>query len=346
MISLDRKASHSKWEIPFQVVLHGITFLFYALEPARGHQEAPHFETYEFAFFANYVAAAWVINYVFFPKFLYLKKYLFFFLATVALITLVTLMEELVLEHLFFPNTRANDFDNLFYTLADVLPVTLILCGFKLAWDIIRKQMEVDQLGRAVTESELRFLKSQLNPHFLFNTLNNLYAHAIEQSPKTPEIIVEISALLRYMLYESNRKLVSLNNEIAQLGNFIRLYEMQIEGRGGVNFKQVGCENTTLQIAPLILIVFVENAFKHSAEQQSEHIDIDIAVEVKGSELKFTCRNLYAEEDVESGNQEEGIGLANVRKRLDLIYPKLYQLEVQRDQGCFQVVLNLQLSDL
>ncbi len=345
MISLDRKVSHSIWEIPFQVSLHGITFLFYAIEPSRGHKEAPIFEVFEFAFFFNYAMAAFVVNYVFFPKFLYRKKYLFFFLATLALIALVILIEELVLEQIFFPGTRADSFDYLFFTMADVMPVTIILCGFKLAWDIIRKQMEVDQLESAVKESELRFLKSQLNPHFLFNTLNNLYAYALEQSPKTPEIIVEMSAMLRYMLYESNQKLVSIANEIAQLENFIRLYEMQIEGRGSVSFKQVGLEDTTLRIAPLILIVFVENAFKHSAEKQSDAIDIAIEVELKEHDLKFSCRNLYSDEGSDLNDREEGIGLANIRKRLDLIYPQSYRLHINSENGCYQVVLDLQLAD-
>jgi Putative regulator of cell autolysis len=120
------------------------------------------------------------------------------------------------------------------------------------------------KLENSVKESELQFLKYQINPHFLFNNMNNLYAHAIENSSKTPEIILEFSAVLRYMLYECKARFVALEKEIEQLKNYINLNTLQIEGSGKVDYTINGMESG-FQIAPLILMVFIENAFKHSA---------------------------------------------------------------------------------
>ena len=148
-----------------------------------------------------------------------------------------------------------------------------MLSGFKFGWDALGKQQEVDELKIAVKESELQFLKTQINPHFLFNNLNNLYSYAIEQSPETPEIILELSGLLRYMLYECKEDFVPLTKEVDQLENFISLSEMQVEERGSVKFSTQNIL-ANFKIAPLILIVFIENAFKHSTASQVDNLSL------------------------------------------------------------------------
>lgn len=135
-----------------------------------------------------------------------------------------------------------------------------------------------------VKDSELQFLKSQINPHFLFNNLNNLYSHAIENSPKTPSIIIELSSVLRYMLYDCKENYVSLEKEISHLKNFTELYKLQIEHRGNIQFKTDTFENSKFKIAPLILMVFIENAFKHSTSNQSDNIHITINVKTLNRE--------------------------------------------------------------
>lgn len=343
VVHLEQKISNSKWEIPFQIALHLIVFLFYSVDSNGHHQQIPLIHEYEIAFFLNYATAAFLINYVLFPRFLYRNKYWSFLGGFALLIVAVILMEELVLERIYFPDFRGKYFGKAIFTLIDVLPVTIILCGFKLAWDIIRKQMQVEELKMTVQESELKFLKSQINPHFLFNNLNNLYAHALESSPKTPEIILEMSSVLRYMLYECSKKYVSLDNELQQLENFIRLYEMQIEGRGKVTFKKVNTEKSGKQIAPLILMVFVENAFKHSAVNQTDGIEIEILTEIKGDELYFTCTNT-TEPTINQAEEASGIGLENVRKRLDYLYPKAHELTITQEDQLYRVSLQINLS--
>jgi hypothetical protein len=196
-------------EVIFQIVLHVLVFISYSFD-----KNEPEIPFYKIAFFLNYAVAAFVINYFLLPRFYDKRKQLQFFSGVIMVIAAAIVVEELVVEKIYFPDTKGQWFSNVFYTLLDVLPVITILSGFKFAWDALGKQREVDSLKEVVRASELQFLKSQINPHFLFNNLNNLYAYAIEKSPKTPEIILDLSGVLRYMLYECKENFVSLQKEI------------------------------------------------------------------------------------------------------------------------------------
>ena len=322
----------------FQIALFVLVFIFYSFD-----REQPQIQVYQVVFFLNYAFGVLLINFVLLPRYFYKKRYIHFLVGIVLVITLVLVVEELVLEQIYFPDTRGADFQNVFYLLLDVLPIITILSGFKFAWDAITKQREVEKLTELMQQSELSFLKSQINPHFLFNNLNNLYSYALENSPKTPKIILELSSVLRYMLYECQEKYVPLSNELRQLENFIRLNELQIEERGKVNYSFVDV-GQGFRIAPLILLVFVENAFKHSTENQSEEITIDIQVNLNTEGvLNFSCTNSY----INSPNKDaltEGIGLQNVKKRLDLIYPDAYSLQIEELPKLYKVELSLDLN--
>lgn len=277
------------------------------------------------------------------PKFLYKKKYWQFFLGSGLVVAVLITLEETVLEPLLFPDTkRATTFPGVYVSLLGVLPVMFILSGCKFGWDALKKQGQIDELETTIQESELQFLRSQINPHFLFNNLNNLYSYALQESPKTPEIILEMSGVLRYMLYESKEQLVPLKKELEQLGNFIRLYKLQIEDRGEVQFKVDKFEGE-YKIAPLILVVFIENAFKHSQSGQSSDIEIDISVKLNNDTLEFTCKNNY-EPGFTLDSVAKGIGLKNVRKRLELLYPKKYVLDIKEADNSYNVSLILELK--
>jgi two-component system, LytTR family, sensor kinase len=325
-------------EVLFQVLLHGVVFIFYSYD-----RQNPQIEPYQWVFFSTYAAAAFVINYLLLPGYLYRKKHLQFILYTLAVIAVVIVLEEAVIEKIYFPDTRGRRFIGVFFSLWGVLPVITVLSGFKFAWDALRKQQEVDLLKSTIKESELKFLRSQINPHFLFNNLNNLYSYAIEFSPKTPEIILKLSSVLRYMLYECQEKFVPLSKEVEQLENFTQLYEMQIEERGTVGFSvQIG--QPAYQIAPLILIVFIENAFKHSQASQAENIVIAISIELsEAGELNFSCRNSF-HPVTNTENLTQGIGLENVRKRLQLLYPKAHRLTILETENQYDVRLSMQLT--
>lgn len=323
-------------ELIFQLVLHLLLFVFYSFDR---HEKDITID--ELAFFANYVFSALIINYVLLPVYYYQKKYWAFFALALLIVATTIGVEEFVLEKIFFPDTRGKHFMGIIVCMIDVLPIMLILVGGKFAWDASRKQQELDQLKSLVKESELQFLKSQINPHFLFNNLNNLYAYALENSPKTPSIILELSSVLRYMLYDCKEDFVPLSKELVHLENFTRLNELQIEDRGELYFDVQGTIGNE-QIAPLILSVFVENAFKHSASSLTEAIRIDVRVKIDDGQLHFECSNTFG---VNSNTDQltNGIGLQNVRKRLQLLYPLAHSLDIQQENGVYKVLLEMNL---
>lgn len=330
----------SRKELFFQIILHILVFLFYSFD-----REDPGFKVHQLVFFLTYALAALCIGYFLMPRFLYRKQYWQFFLWVSVVIMGLLALEELVLEQIFFAGTRrAQTFPGIFFSLVGVVPVIAILTGFKFGWDALQKQEQIEALQLTVQESELQFLRSQINPHFLFNNLNNLYAHALEGSKKTPAIILELSGMLRYMLYECKERYVPLQKEIEHLQNFIRLYQLQIEGRGEVIFES-NIMASGYKIAPLILIVFIENAFKHSQSGQAENISIQIDLNMEGNRLHFKCvNNFMAAEAMESVDQ--GIGLENVRKRLHLLYPEKHTLEINAQPKIYSVKLMLELEEM
>ncbi len=332
-------------EIVYQVVIVLVLLLSYSFELDEDRHQSLQtlFTPSKLAFFANYLAAAMVINYILLPVFYYRRKTSLFIAALVAVLTVVILIDEFILEQIFFPNTRGTHFPGLLFTLVETLPIIIIIVAFKLAWDSNRKQSEVERLKSLMKESEVQFLKSQINPHFLFNNLNSIYAYAIDNSPKTPSIILELSAVLRYMLYDCRTNLVALSREIQHLENYVALSRLQIENRGKIRFTKDIVE-ADFSIPPLILIVFVENAFKHSSGSQAADIDIDICVCVsEEGKLIFLCKNNYSP-NYHHTSLEKGIGLENVKKRLDLQYAGEHELNIKDDGNIFTTTLIMQLK--
>ena len=328
----------SRKELFFQVVLHILVLLFYSFD-----KNNPGITFAQLVFFLLYTIFAAFITYFLMPRLLYRKKY-WQFLGMVVLVLLGVIWIEELLEIVFYPGTkRARIVPGIYYAVFDVLPVIGILSGFKLAWDAIRSQGEMEKLKMSAQENELQFLKSQINPHFLFNNLNNLYSYAIDNSPKTPTIILELSSVLRYMLYDCKEKYVPLSKEMEHLKNYTQLSELQIENRGTVTFK-TDVSGSGYRMAPLILTVFVENAFKHSTASQSEDIFISVTMQVSNKGLlKFECTNSFRRE-TNTDDLAQGIGLQNVKKRLGLIYPGAHSLSIEETETTFKVILNIDLN--
>ncbi|MEM9259934.1 MAG: histidine kinase, partial [Bacteroidota bacterium] len=241
----------------------------------------------DIAFFVQYATAAAIINYGLMPYLFYLRRYLAFGVSLLALLALVITCEELCLEPLFYPKSRANSYPGTWHTLTEILPVIGALVGGHFTFKAFDQQKEIARVRELARESELSYLRAQVNPHFLFNHLHNLYAYAVAGSPRTPELIMGLSENLRYVLYESEHTFVLLSQEIAHLHRYVELMELQIEDRGTVTLT-IGNSTAQWSIAPLILQSFVENAFKHTTASQEDNIRIDISLEVNGSgELEF-----------------------------------------------------------
>jgi len=197
----------------------------------------------------------------------------------------------------------------------------------------VRKNLENEKLT-----AELAFLKSQINPHFLFNSLNNIYSLAYQRSDKTPAAILKLSEIMRYMLQDSNEPTVPLEREIRYLQNYIELQKLRFKDGAFVNFNYSGVDER-MQIIPLILIAFVENCFKHGIVTD-EASPLDIKLQVRANEMIFEVKN---KKNLQNKDVLGGIGLSNVKRRLELSYPGRYELTIDNGDLIYYCKLILHL---
>jgi sensor histidine kinase YesM len=196
------------------------------------------------------------------------------------------------------------------------------------------------EIIRQRNETELRLLKSQVNPHFLFNTLNNLYSLAYTRSDKTPSAIMALSEIMRYLIYEVNTDKVPAENEIRFLTNYIELEKLRIEDTSKVSLV-IEKPEPGLLISPLIFINFVENAFKHSNIDSDTEGFIQIFLAFRKGEIHFTCENSIPQKGVQF--KEGGVGLANARTRLELMYPGQTSLTINQTKLVYSVSLTINI---
>ncbi len=344
----DRIAKWFTKEVMIHVFLWLLYFIVIAYQKNRvsiQHGGPSYLEPADFVFALNYLVIILIINYYLIPRFFYRKKYIVFFFFSIIILASGILVEEYLLEKLFYPGTRrAASFYGFLPTLLEFGPTIIFFVGFKLAWDNLQKQSDLEKVEKEKTESQLMFLKSQMNPHFLFNNLNNLYSYAQENSPKTLDIIMQLSAIMRYFVYESQANYVPLEKELKYLEDFIMLQELQMESRGQVHYEVIGNVHGQM-IAPMMLIAFIENCFKHSLSSQAENIYIEIIAEIQEGNLIFKCANTFSTSN-HSANVylNKGIGLKNVRKRLELQYPNKHVLDIYTKDDIFHVDLRLELQ--
>jgi len=194
-------------------------------------------------------------------------------------------------------------------------------------------------------QTELRFLKSQINPHFLFNTLNNLYALTLKKSDEAPEIVIKLSEMMRYMLYECNEKRVLLSKEIHYIRNYLDLERIRQGKNVNITFTVEGSANNE-EIAPLLFIPFLENAFKHGLSNQIDHGFVDIRMHIEKDMVSFFIENTKApvRPQADPNRKSGGIGLVNVHRRLNLIYPEKYDLRIDNHPNTYAVELTIELD--
>lgn len=191
------------------------------------------------------------------------------------------------------------------------------------------------------TEKELQFLKNQMNPHFFFNTLNNIYGLAYKQDKRTPKVILMLSESMRYIIYETQSDFVPLSKEISFLKNYIELEQLRLVNNKNV-ILNVDVHNTSLRIAPLILLPFIENSFKHGNIDENKEASIEINIWVESAFLNFSCTNTFETNDIKKPG---GVGIENVKKRLNLIYKESFELETNIENDKYFVFLKLPLQN-
>jgi sensor histidine kinase YesM len=205
-----------------------------------------------------------------------------------------------------------------------------------------RKQQRLLKLEEEKKTMELKVLKNQLNPHFLFNTLNNLYALTLKKDDKAPEVIAKLSEILDFVLYRCNEDFVSIEKEITLIENYIALEKLRYnENRLNISFTKDIQESN--KISPLIILTFIENAFKHGVINETEKAVIRMNLQTKKEQIIFSIENTKPQNETARRSDKSQIGLKNVRKQLDLLYPKKHQLEIDETQTKFTVKLCLNL---
>ena len=205
-----------------------------------------------------------------------------------------------------------------------------------------RQKEREQQLIREKLESELHFLRAQINPHFFFNTLNNIYGLARKQSKDTAEVVMRLSKLMRFMLYECSGASIPLSREVKIMEDYIELEKLRYDDRLRVE-SHCQMDNPEQAIAPLLLLPFVENAFKHGASELRKDGWIRMQLILQNQQLQFRISNNHHGEPAENA---KGLGLKNVRRQLELLYPQRHQLQVEKTDTAFTVDLTIQLSEV
>lgn len=297
-------------------------------------------------FYTNY--------YYFIPQYFQQKKYFIGGLVTFFCFALILLVPHLVVDSFDFKSTfeppdfpkhemhpgKPNHHNKMFFMhfmFQESFFRFLVVWGlsFLLKIDKLWKQSQLEKRN-----AELSYLKSQVNPHFLYNTLNGIYAMSLEDSRKTPDAIVKLSELMRYVTSEIGNDYVPLKNELKYIENYIDLQKLRLGNTVDVRFqKKLSAED--YQIAPLLLIPFVENAFKYGVSNHNSMIEIQISTSENG-EFVFTIENIKVVQISPDANK--GTGLENVKRRLELMYIKRYELNIRNTDKKYFVELKLKLK--
>lgn len=300
--------------------------------------------------FIPQIFASYIIYYLIIERILVHKKYVLSLILTVGVVYVFSAIGRILIVHVSEPLYRNPPFSQesileifsdvkhlfLFYSPSIIYNVFIFLfvkyfINYKAA-----KEKELASKSEKVA-TELKTLKAQLNPHFLFNTLNNIYVLSLENSPKTPKSIEKLSSILDHVLYRCNTQFVSLESEIALIENYIELEKLRYDDRLEISFnKNI---ETKGEIAPLILLSLVENAFKHGAGEDTGSPKIEISVSNSEKAFNFVVTNTIATSIKEK--DRTAIGLKNVKKQLELIYPNAYRLAIKAEDNFFSVTISI-----
>lgn len=287
----------------------------------------------------------YITNYVLIPQLLYKKKYVWFAIIFFAMIFLSSLLKMNILGRLINSPQLINWSANLKKSLYDnIIPhFFLVIAGaaVKLMLDYGKLQQRMIETAKEKAVAELDFLKSQINPHFVFNSLNSIYFLINKENAAARGALHKFSEMLRYQLYEMNDDKIPIEKEIVYLNDYMDLQQLRKDEKYTVQFNCAPAVKG-FSIEPLLLVPFVENAFKHISHFNTtvNFVKVDMSL-VKGIFI-FLVAN--SKEDLPPTEKREGIGLQNVKRRLELLYPGRYELKIENNPTTFIIQLNLQLS--
>lgn len=282
------------------------------------------------------------------PRLLQKARYFVYALAVIVLIYASALLNQATFNYLVDLVLPGYYFVS-YYETGDILKFVFVyvalasLLKLSKGWFMLMQtEQQLMAIRQEKVETELKALKSQINPHFLFNSLNNIYSLALGNSKTTPAAILKLSELMRYMLYESNEDRVPLKQEIRFMDNYIDLQSLRSDKRSRIEYRKQG-DPEGKSIAPLLLLPFIENGFKHGIKGDPSGGYVIIEFAIHDSNVDLYVENNKGQVDEVEKNDFNGIGLNNVKRRLELIYPGKYELDIQDTGEQFSVRIKLDL---
>jgi sensor histidine kinase YesM len=303
------------------------------------------------------IITTYFLNYFIIPRYLFSKKYgkfvlfvFYTFVVSIWLEVFISLVVFILITNYQADQMNPSSFDGLLL-MVGLYFIIIIAVAIKLvrrSFQMQKRNTELDKRGfqmeLKLKEAELKLLKAQIHPHFLFNTLNNLYGLTLEKSDEAPKLVLQLSEILDYILYRCDEKLVLIGEELAILKNYIEIEKVRYSGK--FTLKAIFPEQTGgLKIAPLLLLPFVENAFKHGVSHSTGVAFVNIKIKIVGTNFFFKFKNSKNPAMTANAEHNKGVGLKNVRKRLHLIYPEKHLLKINETEETFSVNLTLQLEE-
>ncbi len=306
--------------------------------------------TFSIFFLPVTMATTYVFIYNLIPNYLLPKRYFKFILYAIygfiisAVFIIMSAFYGFVLSFGLEWNDNFPISKSLFYIMITIYLVVAIASAFSLLKNNYASVAKNEELKNRILEAqlklkeqELQYLKMQIHPHFLFNTLNTIYGLSLSKNEKTPEMILQLADLLDYILYQTKIPLVKLKDEIHHIRNYIDLERKRFQDSLEIEFN---CDEipSDIELAPMLLLPFVENSFKHGKGPDGK-LKISISIKLKAEELDFKIANSVRNSSETTNN--EGIGLQNIKRRLDILYHDDYQLNIQNNKEFFSVSLKL-----
>lgn len=292
-----------------------------------------------------YALAYYLLRYIQMP-YLYDKNKIILFLASL-MVSSVGLYGLWRLGLVSLEGIRGIRSDTHYIPMADFLIMAIrfyspamVLLVLESHFEGKKERERVRRLEKEKMANELKFLKAQINPHFLFNTLNNLYSYVLTESPKAPDMILRLSGILDYVLYKSQKKTVPLSEEVQTIDHFIGLEKIRYGDRLAVDYQVKG--DQSVPISPLLLLSLVENAFKHGASGDIDNPKINILIFENNKTIQFEGWNTKSQYKGELNDAyKKGIGLSNIKRQLDLVYPNQHELMIEDLEKTFKVQLTI-----
>jgi sensor histidine kinase YesM len=288
--------------------------------------------------------ATYFTIYILINRLLLRQRYWIFALSFFSSVLVFSLMQRAVYYYITFPLYYPKLLDNafmhwpgIFIGMINLYTATIALFSLKFLKQWYENQNDKQSLEIEKSQAELKLLKAQIHPHFLFNTLNNLYALTLKKSDLAPQVVLKLSHLLNYILYECNVASTTLTKEVEMLNNYIELEKIRYGERIKVSFDIDGSIDG-VRVAPLLFLPFVENSFKHGASGNLSSPWINIILKIDNDEIVFQIENSN-EPDSVSRSYKEGIGLKNVKRRLELQYGDDYELNIENKEERYFVLL-------